>query len=452
MAEEAGAVVIAGINQQTNGDDASTVTFENLTIDNSKATDGWFTGTAQNIFPCVGAWGGNLSFENCTFEVAGDSKKETGIMTWWTTGKVELAFDKCTFNGIGNHESARAMQIYGNVDMTVTDCTFNTAKDYSLKYVANEGNVATFTNNKVYNTENFIELGSSVYPGSKYTIKVNTTTLGEGVNHYVIANPENQIVYVDGAQVITSADELAAALCTDAETINVVLYDDIDLPINSLGSITPSSGEYKLGGENTTAITIDLNDKTLNITTGYWSAIGCKNADATITVKNGSMVSTGNSAATWNANDLRFSNCNWEFENVVFNKEVALDNAGKSTTMKTVTINGTGDYYALWITAEGQTVNIDSLTVNTSGRGIKIDEQYVSSPAKVTLNVSNSEFTTAKKAAILVKSAAGADITLSNADISGVSADTTNAVWVDSDAATYADLVTVTGATKIVES
>ena len=234
---------------------------------------------------------------------------------------------------------------------------------------------------------------------------------------------------------VSTAENLATALTKNEANIAVILEDNIDLPITSLGSITAGSGEYKLGGENTQEITIDLNQKTLNVTTTYWSALGSVNPDATITVKNGTMVSTGNSATTWNANDLRFCNCNWVFEDVTFNKEVALDNAGKSTTMNDVTIKGTGDYYALWITAEGQTVNIDGLVINTEGRGIKIDEQYVDAEntVQVALAVSNSTFKTAKKAAIVVKSVAGADIVASNNNIENVNADTTNLVWVDSD-------------------
>jgi hypothetical protein len=105
----------------------------------------------------------------------------------------------------------------------------------------------------------------------------------------------------------------------------------------------------------------------------------------------------------------------------------------------------------LWITAEGQNVSIDGLTVNSLGRGIKIDEQYVSAPAKVTLSISNATFNTTKKAAIVVKSEAGANIALSNVNIAAVAADPFNAVWVDEDASSYAGLVTVNGGTKIVE-
>lgn len=256
---------------------------------------------------------------------------------------------------------------------------------------------------------------------------------------------------------VANAAQLAAALTGTDESIHVVLLNDIDLPITSLGTITPGSGEYKLGGEATKDITIDLNGMMLNITTGYWSAIGANNDDAIITIKNGSMTSTGNSANTWNAYDVRFCNCNYAIDDVVFKKAVALDNAGKTTTMNKVTINDTctSDVYGLWITAEGQNVILNECTINTTsatdGRGIKIDEQYVDAPVKVTLNVSNTTFKTEEKSAILVKSAAGADITLSNVNISDVIADDIIEVWVDEDSVSYYDLVKVTGGNKILE-
>lgn len=262
------------------------------------------------------------------------------------------------------------------------------------------------------------------------------------------------------SEVKTDAQALAAALTADEEDILAVLGAEVDLPISSLGTITGGSGEYKLGGTDTKNITIDLNGKKLNITTTYWSAIGAYNPDATITIKNGTMTSTGNSAGTWNAWDLRFSNCNYVFENVDFEKAVALDNAGKSTLMKDVTIKDTHntDTYGLWITAEGQTVTLEDcdidMTPATDGRGIKIDEQYVddATKAKVTLNVSNTTFKTEEKSAVLVKSAAGAEINWSESnDISEVTADKVFAVWVDGDAKDYADNVVVNGALKKVE-
>lgn len=253
--------------------------------------------------------------------------------------------------------------------------------------------------------------------------------------------------------VVFKPEELASALTSNEKYIEITLANDIDVPMSSLGTQTPGSGEYKLGGENTEAIIINLNGNKMTITTTYMSAIGAKNDDATIIIKNGSMNSIGNSSKTWNINDLIFANCNYEFNNVTFDKEVALTNTGKNVKMNNVTINGTGDYYALWIQAEGQNVSIDGLTINTPGRGIKIDEQYSGANVeKVTLNVSNSKFTTAKKAAIMVKSAKGAAITVNNVDIADVTADTLNTVWVDSDAKDYADLVTVTGGSVITEN
>ena len=261
----------------------------------------------------------------------------------------------------------------------------------------------------------------------------------------------NPIYFTEnGTQIYFDAETLAAALTADKENIAVVLGADIDLPISSLGQITGGRGEYKLGGENTKTISIDLNNNTLNITTTYWSDLGAKNADALFTIKNGTMTSS-QTTGTWNSYDLCFSNCNYNFEDVVFEKSIALE--GKNYNLKNVTINETHDYYAMWISAKGQNVTVDGLTINaTNGRGIKIDEQYVSAPAKVTLNVANATFNTAKKAAVIVKSVAGAEINWgAGNDITGVAADSKFAVWVDEDAAAYADLVVVNGALVKVE-
>ena len=219
-----GEVILAGLDHQTNGV-PSTVKVEGITFDNSivttRAEGGWFTGTSPNMAPCVGAWGGHFTFDDCKFIVAGTSGRETGVMTWWTIDLVTFKFNNCVFEGKDNHASARAMQIYGKVDMEVNNCIFTTAKDYSLKYVAGEGNVAVFNGNKVENSENFVELGSSTYPGDKYTVKINNTTLGTGVNHYVVANPENQTIYIDNkldklvsedVKDVASAEELTEAI------------------------------------------------------------------------------------------------------------------------------------------------------------------------------------------------------------------------------------------------
>ena len=250
---------------------------------------------------------------------------------------------------------------------------------------------------------------------------------------------------------VSNAQDLAAVLTSDKEEISIVLVNDIEVAISSLGQQTGGSGEYKLGAENTQNITIDLADNNLTIATTYWSVLGAKNENAVFTIKNGTMTSS-QASGTWNSYDLCFANCNYNFEDVVFEKAIALEAANKTYNLKNVTINETHDYYAMWVSAKGQTVNIDSLTINSDGRGIKIDEQYVSNPAKVTMNISNATFETAKKAAVVVKSVAGAEINWgAGNDITNVAADQVFAVWVDEDSAADADKVVVNGAPCKVE-
>jgi len=150
----------------------------------------------KKIKPCVGVWGGNYTFENCTFSVTGASGAETGVMSWWTTNKGVMNFTNCTFNG-GN-SSARGMQIYGNYDLNVTNCTFNTAKDYSIKYVGSEGCVATFKNNNVNATTNFVQTGSAPYAGANYTLVFEGNTLATGIKHVYVDNAEGQTITIDG--------------------------------------------------------------------------------------------------------------------------------------------------------------------------------------------------------------------------------------------------------------
>ena len=188
-------VKIAGIDGQSNNN-STNVTIKGVTIDNSLQTEGWYTGTAQKIKPCVGVWGGNYTFENCTFSVTGASGAETGVMSWWTTNKGVMNFTNCTFNG-GNG-SARGMQIYGNYDLNVTNCTFNTAKDYSIKYVGAEGCVATFKNNNVNATTNFVQTGSAPYAGANYTLVFEGNTLATGINHVYVDNAEGQTITING--------------------------------------------------------------------------------------------------------------------------------------------------------------------------------------------------------------------------------------------------------------
>ena len=358
-----------------------------------------------------------------------------------------------TING-GNYVGAvggsmcEVIYASGNGKITINGGTFQAETEDKVSFAAPQyavlnihGNGATGCDIVVYggSFKNFDPANNvSENPAKNFCAPgYFSTKIGD---YYVVAD----------AQVVANAEELAEALKADAENIAVKLAGDLDVAISSLGQQTGGSGEYKLGGENTKNITIDLNGKKLNITTTYWSDLGAKNNDAVFTIKNGTMTSS-QATGTWNSYDLCFSNCNYNFENVVFEKAIALEAANKTYNLKNVTIKETHDYYAMWVRAAGLNVTADNLTVESAGRGIKIDEQYIDAPAKVTLTVKNSKFTTVKKAAILVKSKAGAEINVEDIDIAGVAADTKNAVWVDEDAAAYADKVIVNGANCKVE-
>ena len=238
------------------------------------------------------------------------------------------------------------------------------------------------------------------------------------------------------------------SLKKNSEVISIDLTDDVALNGNGV----------KWGGEDTKLIIIDgqnvatraaAENYTLTFNTTYRLHIETVNPDAKVILRNLN-VTTNKESGTWDLYDIQF-NCDVDIENVNFQKAIAFVKAGQTATMKNVTISESHDYYAMWITAEGQTVDIDGLTINSAGRGIKIDEEYVKTPARVTLNVKNAKFTTAKKAAIMVKSVAGADITLSNVDIAGVAADSSNEVWIDEDAANTINKVNVIGGSMIVE-
>lgn len=242
-----------------------------------------------------------------------------------------------------------------------------------------------------------------------------------------------------GGKAVNNIDALKGY---DAEEIEVVIY----------GETTLKGGHSSaLGSANTKKIVINGHNANLTLTVNYMPGFYLNAGDAKLVLNDLTVTSVATTAGTWDVYDIQIA-CAAEMNNVTFEKAVAIVNGDKTTMMNNVTINETHDYYALWIEATGQTVEIDGLTINSAGRGIKIDEQYVGAPAKVTLKIANATFATASKAAVMVKSAAGADIVVGkNVDISAVAKDTVNVVWVDEDASAYYDLVTVTNATKVQE-
>lgn len=434
----------------------SGIVIKNLTIADSNIVStsglggGAFIDTADSMHV--------ITLENCHLINSKVTGERTGGLIGWCSGyaklndgpvKANVTISNCSVidSEIVGAGSAGAIAGHpGASDYTYTtieDCVVN-----NVKVTSNDTD--SWRTGAIVGTANNGHIIINNVSVENVTLTQNGVTSASPVLFGRFVPAGTGTLVIDGANVVDSAAALATALTANEKVISVMLAKDIDLPISTLGTITGGSGEYKLGGESTEKINIDLNGKKLNITTTYWSVLGAKNANATFTIKNGTMTSS-QATGTWNSYDLEFANCNYVIENVNFEKAIAFTNANKTVNIKNVTIKETHDYYAMWISAKGQTVEIDNLTVISNGRGIKIDEQYVDAPAKVTLNIKNSKFTTAKKAAILVKSVAGAAITVENFDISNVNADSVNAVWVDSDAAASANKVTVNGNAAVVE-
>ncbi len=178
-------------------------------------------------------------------------------------------------------------------------------------------------------------------------------------------------------------------------------------------------------------ITIDGANYTLNLkgTDTDWSSIG--NANGKLTFKNMTINKTEPGNGAWNNHAINFTT-EVAFENVTVNNSVAV---GANASFTNVNFVENGEYYTLWIKNNVEKVTVDecTFTAENNGRGIKIADQYVdeAEQTKVKLEVTNSTFKTAKKAAILVTSSKGADITASGNNIAGVAADNAHLVWLD---------------------
>lgn len=357
-------VVIAALDHQSNGT-PSTVKVKGITFDNSVTTAGWFTGTAPNIAPCVGAWGGNLTFEDCAFIVAGTSGKETGVMTWWTTENnvMSLSFNNCTFEGKDDHANARAMQIYGYVNMEVNNCSFNTKKDYTLKYVAKNGNIATFSNNIVNNSENFVELGSSAYPGTNYTANINNNTLGKGVNTHTIAHDENQTVNVNGNVSVIAEGVVKDAngnyIASSNEGITNAISDGATTINLTQGNyVIPSSAKGKTLTIIGTGTPEDVKVAVTKVGTGG------ENCDYAF---DGSTVTFEGITITTNSSTyIGYARCKGTYKNCVINGTYTLYGDSK---FENCTFNVSGDVYNIW-TWGAPNATFDKCTFNSDGKAM----------------------------------------------------------------------------------
>lgn len=332
--------------------------------------------------------------------------------------------------------------VYDDFDDTVnrtlfTDYLFGTAKgsiQFEMYIGYNDGGSTTTLN---FNTEIPVERNYLT------TVKGNLLT---DDNDFTVTIDESFAGYHnDGGNVITTNEELKDALTQNVENIAVVLGANLTYDVAAEAS--------NMGGDKTKTITISGVENTraaqpytltFNLKDSDWSNVA---TNATLVLKDLNINTSGH-----NTGDRLRTHINYNCDVEMYNVTTTPVNFEKSAVVKDVTVNSDNGQYAIWVTANGQNVTLEDLTVDAAdARGIKIDEQYVDSPAKVVMNIKDATFKTAEKAAILVKSAAGADITLENVDITEVAADPINAVWVDKDAKQYADLVTVKGGTKVIE-
>ncbi|MBQ9163698.1 MAG: hypothetical protein IJ163_02870 [Bacteroidaceae bacterium] len=244
---------------------------------------------------------------------------------------------------------------------------------------------------------------------------------------------------------------LDAAEAVDDPNIEIDLLDDVTLDITAWDG---TKNALSIGTANTQSITINGNNHKLDFVNknSDWNNVATMNdAQTKLILNDMTITNSGYNDGPWNRHDINF-NCAVELNNVTSDKALAFKN---SATLNDVTVTETGAVYCVWIQANGQTVDINGLNVTATngGRGIKVDDQYVDDPQRVTLNIANSTFTTAKKAAILVDSKGGVDVNNNGGNnIDNVAADNVNLVWVDPGSAANYTLFNVNNATKTPES
>lgn len=132
-----------------------------------------------------------------------------------------------------------------------------------------------------------------------------------------------------------------------------------------------------------------------------------------------------------------------EFEDVKMNNQVMVSS---DASFKNVDFTDNNDQYVLFIMNSAENVTVENCSFKSgTGRAIKIADENISAEnqKKVNLKVTGSTFESAKKAAVLITSNKGADITIDGNDISGVAADSEYFAWVDEARPSSADKITI---------
>lgn len=242
---------------------------------------------------------------------------------------------------------------------------------------------------------------------------------------------------LDGIVTVATKDEAVDAI---AEGKDVVLTTDIALSDEVLAN---AEGVTIEGVTGTEVLTVNGSETTVA------NGLNLKNV-----VLSPNITVTDNGGSDWYKNMLLI-NGESKFENVTITKPIIV---AADAEFNNVSIEPTGwTSYSMVIAPVGQTVKLTNCTFDAS-RGIQVsnvvNEQFAETASKkadkVTLIASKTSFETSAKAAIIVRNV-GATINLSEVDITNVSADSTNAVWLDKDATCSMDDVTVVGGKVVVE-
>lgn len=391
-----------------------------------------------------------MKFEDTLF-----TNTKEDVYNVWVYSACEATFERCEFD----NADGKAILVYGEgvreFDVTVKDTKFKAAK-------VNEGKTAIQMHTEQGNFGTLTVKGCTV---EGFEMGINGG-LWNDINNSSKTPTDKYLKKIDGIYYIGSSANLETVLKNveeDVEKIDIKLYADASV------SVSAHVPEYYLGGANTTEINIEgyefivkgNGDQNPVLTFDHkntdWNYVRMNNENGKWNISNVGISNSGANNGPWNRHNITFYN-EVNLTNVTSNRAIALESNAKLNKVAISDVHpNNSEAYALWIQPNGQTVDIDGLTITPSAnkktdRGITINEQYVDAPAKVTLNIKNANFKTQKKAAIIVKSKAGAEINWGEGNnITNVAADPVNGVWVDEDMADYADLVVVNGTTCIVE-
>lgn len=415
---------------------------------------------------------GDMEFVRCTFNAPGTEASgiEGSDYSMWTWGG-SIKYTDCTFNSAG-----KCVNVYKEGDfetletVTATNCTFNsttankaafnvkaTSGTNALKYeVVVEDCQATGSWPAASTSESLVVLNALVQVDDIKPAVASVIDVAQITTDPLTSEKTEEVLYTtrvaqyDGKRYDTLKEALDVAAAADDKDIVINLLNDGQIEIAAWEA---PNNTKTIGGANTETITINGNGKTLDFkhTSGDWDYVATTNTATRLILNDMNITGSGLDSGSWKRTNI-FFHCAVTMNNVT-STAIGFEN---DATLNNVTINDTREnIYGIWIKTCGQEVSINGLSINTAGnggRGIAIKEEDSTEESDTKLAITNATFTTDKKAAILVTSSYSVEITASNLDISNVTADSENAVWVDEDKANKYGEVTLSGdATMIPE-